>query len=575
MSKQEHLLLFSIGPVQSFIASARKTEDLWAGSYLLSFLVEKAIQQLHQLSQVEGGSVELIFPAEHDIAVFPQVASFPNRFLAVVTMSSSQVPTLCGELASFIRYEFEGLCLFGLEDAFAGATFDDMMRQLTQEQARGVLEINWAVEPLDGLDYESARRNVERRLASVKNNRHFSLQDQDGIVCTVCGEREALRETAHDTRDSIGKMKYQLRSTWGKLSSKYRDPKASDDPLAEEDVGAGRIRSNETLCGVCLGKRTTRDYLQAQLSRTIPRFRSTHEVSNPLDYYAILSMDGDNMGRWLAGKEGDFSEPPGTITFHRLISERLARFAGDVVPRRVQEAGGDLVYAGGDDVLAFLPLPSLLEFMNQIRADFASLEFGLHPNATASAGVAVVHKMYPLNLALQTARNMEKRAKQYIHPHTGKQKDALGMAVFTRSGEVSEFVVPWTLQGSFSRQSQTNVTNLMGSLVDLLGDELSPSFAQHFTEAFSSLLGVDSAGQRKIAISSDPVINTRALTVEMCRLMERSLRDPRSNIRNELPVLSETLLQVHDLMDSSRAFFGWLKTMQFLARMQKQEVRVG
>jgi hypothetical protein len=149
------------------------------------------------------------------------------------------------------------------------------------------------------------------------------------------------------------------------------------------------------------------------------------------------------------------------------------------------------------------------------------------------------------------------------------------MAVFTRSGEVSEFVVPWTLQGSFSRQSQTNVTNLMGSLVDLLGDELSPSFAQHFTEAFSSLLGVDSAGQRKIAISSDPVINTRALTVEMCRLMERSLRDPRSNIRNELPVLSETLLQVHDLMDSSRAFFGWLKTMQFLARMQKQEVRVG
>ena len=306
-------------------------------------------------------------------------------------------------------------------------------------------------------------------------------------------------------RDSIGKMKYQLRSTWGKLSSKYRDPKASDDHLPktlERESG-----SNETLCGVCLGKRTTRDYLQAQLSRTIPG-SDLHMKFRSFRLLCILSMDGDNMGRWLAGKEGEFSEPPGTIAFHRLISERLARFAGDVVPRRVQEAGGDLVYAGGDDVLAFLPLPSLLEFMNQIRADFASLEFGLHPNATASAGVAVVHKMCPLNLALQTARNMEKRAKQYIHPHTGKQKDALGMAVFTRSGEVSEFVVPWTLQGSFSRQSQTNVTNLMGSLVNLLGDELSPSFAQHFTEAFSSLLGVDSAGQRRSPFRNDPVINT-------------------------------------------------------------------
>jgi len=31
-------LLFTIGPVQDFIATARKTQDLWAGSYLLSYL---------------------------------------------------------------------------------------------------------------------------------------------------------------------------------------------------------------------------------------------------------------------------------------------------------------------------------------------------------------------------------------------------------------------------------------------------------------------------------------------------------------------------------------------------------
>src|SRR5699024_8098873 len=32
------LLLFTIGPVQEFIAAARKTKDLWAGSYMLSWL---------------------------------------------------------------------------------------------------------------------------------------------------------------------------------------------------------------------------------------------------------------------------------------------------------------------------------------------------------------------------------------------------------------------------------------------------------------------------------------------------------------------------------------------------------
>lgn len=37
-------LLFSLGPVQSFIATARKTQDLWAGSYLLSFLSWQAMK---------------------------------------------------------------------------------------------------------------------------------------------------------------------------------------------------------------------------------------------------------------------------------------------------------------------------------------------------------------------------------------------------------------------------------------------------------------------------------------------------------------------------------------------------
>ncbi|NTW88345.1 MAG: hypothetical protein HGB26_04300 [Desulfobulbaceae bacterium] len=35
MSAQQYLFLFTIGPVQSFIAQARKTRDLYAGSAIL------------------------------------------------------------------------------------------------------------------------------------------------------------------------------------------------------------------------------------------------------------------------------------------------------------------------------------------------------------------------------------------------------------------------------------------------------------------------------------------------------------------------------------------------------------
>jgi len=42
--KDLSFLLFSIGPIQSFIAAARKTQDLWMGSYLLSYLTWKAME---------------------------------------------------------------------------------------------------------------------------------------------------------------------------------------------------------------------------------------------------------------------------------------------------------------------------------------------------------------------------------------------------------------------------------------------------------------------------------------------------------------------------------------------------
>ena len=36
-------MLFQIGPVQDFIRQARKTQDLWAGSFLLSYLIAQAM----------------------------------------------------------------------------------------------------------------------------------------------------------------------------------------------------------------------------------------------------------------------------------------------------------------------------------------------------------------------------------------------------------------------------------------------------------------------------------------------------------------------------------------------------
>ncbi len=41
--QNQHMLMFSLGPVQPFIEQARKTRDLWLGSFLLAKLMEAAM----------------------------------------------------------------------------------------------------------------------------------------------------------------------------------------------------------------------------------------------------------------------------------------------------------------------------------------------------------------------------------------------------------------------------------------------------------------------------------------------------------------------------------------------------
>ena len=53
----DHLLLLALGPVQSFISAARRSRDLWSGSWLLSEISKAAAKALQ-----DGGAL-LIFPA--------------------------------------------------------------------------------------------------------------------------------------------------------------------------------------------------------------------------------------------------------------------------------------------------------------------------------------------------------------------------------------------------------------------------------------------------------------------------------------------------------------------------------
>jgi CRISPR-associated protein Cmr2 len=217
-------------------------------------------------------------------------------------------------------------------------------------------------------------------------------------------------------------------------------------------------------------------------------------------YYALLLMDGDYMGRILSG------DPTYAITYyesfhpqvqekfeqraqhnaglnvygrqkralspnrHLAISGALNDFALHVVPEVIEsEHLGRVLYAGGDDVLAMLPVADVLSAMRRLRVAYsgddpqhAGLDWRdvrrrstglvckegcayfagrvmrmMGTTATASCGAVIAHHQAPLAMVLRELRLAEKRAK------TDGGRDAFSITVIKRSGGVLSLTAKW------------------------------------------------------------------------------------------------------------------------------------
>lgn len=89
MTEQTRYFHFTLGPVQGFVAQARRTRDFWAGSFLLSWLAGVAMQAV----KLQGGSI--VFPIPDDnflkalsgekVTRVPLQGGIPNRFMADIS----------------------------------------------------------------------------------------------------------------------------------------------------------------------------------------------------------------------------------------------------------------------------------------------------------------------------------------------------------------------------------------------------------------------------------------------------------------------------------------------------------
>ena len=221
--------------------------------------------------------------------------------------------------------------------------------------------------------------------------------------------------------------------------------------------------------------------LRPDIYREATRFDDTEEIAKRGGdgnggYIAVLAMDGDEMGKWLSGektpffldqlapKAGDYlrDKVDGetrrllTPSWHLQFSEALADFAvhraretvetvceGDVSRDRqaAKARYGQLLYAGGDDVLAILPAKGAIDRAQRLRDAFRE-DYGngrLLPGAKCdiSCGLAIGHCRAPLQMLVEEARDAERRAKNFYG------RAAFAVSLYKRSGEIIHWGCKW------------------------------------------------------------------------------------------------------------------------------------
>jgi len=170
-----HLYVLSIGPVQEFIAAARRTRDLWFGSYLLSEISKAAANEIAE----SGG--ELIFPAlkKGDVSLKPSKTDEILEAFNVANVILAEIPE---ELSPQIIHDKAQKAAQSKWIEFASEAKERAENIVNDEiwasQVDDVIEINAAWVPV-GDNYADSRKKLMRLLAGRKSLRNFNQPEKE------------------------------------------------------------------------------------------------------------------------------------------------------------------------------------------------------------------------------------------------------------------------------------------------------------------------------------------------------------------------------------------------------------
>ena len=314
----EHILHISIGPVQGFVAQARRTRDLWAGSFLLSWMSGQLMAAVLQ----KGG--DIVFPTVRDeedaitdpmlAAILgkplpknphPKIGSLPNRFKAQVPanfdpkVAVNEAKQRWQNLAETIWKSFVENALNENEDQ------RNLTRAIWERQIKSFWEIQW----VKG-EHPANKGEDAKWLDSRKNWRSHWPPEEGGDHCTTMGSWQELS---------------------GLVRSRQRKEQDNFWNALRKNVGRLDLQDDERLCAIALVKRLFPKLENGQLKKTIGwSFQTKNWPSTA--YMAIAPWlmhiaDNPTLHPKLGGYVKTIRESVDNKTFNQLTSEYETRLS--------------------------------------------------------------------------------------------------------------------------------------------------------------------------------------------------------------------------------------------------------
>lgn len=549
----KYLFICTISPVQSFIAQARKTQDLYAGSRILSELTQAGITAF--------GEHHVIFPN-------PTNDSKPNRFLGKVE-NCDNLEALGKKVENAIREKFKNLAYQALKSA--GKEHDKPKTFDTQIENH--LEIFWIFEQIE-TTYKDAYEKIEQNLGAIKNVRAFEQMPEQGRKCSLDGERNALffgwneddkgkkskpkfisneAKPVHDMKAGEGLSAVSLTKRFYSNLDKKNSSFPSTAHVALMQMLSTVWKTTDGLQALALYKdefigthfdeqlfyeeNLTEDYFKKHQLRNLidklPTIKKKYQDLNNIvkrynfkfdKYYALLCFDGDNMGKILSGELLQDKENTDFEAYQKELSTLLGKYA-EWAKNYLTYPKGEAVYVGGDDFLGFVNLYHLFDVLKELREKFdcsvnkkLQEKYKLQPieGFTFSAGIAIAHYKTPLDIVLKTARDMEHKAKEEGN------RNAFAISVLKHSGESHETVY------KFEKDNLTHIETIVKALQN---EEVSKKFITVLAQEIR-LLQDDKPDFFQKDIGRNIVFSEIKRTIERAKMPEKDVSNLITSVKN-------------------------------------------